>query len=66
MFGKSPSPEQSENMILKMKVFVGLSPRRRGGSGGHSGEAYVAVPRHLMNDVDFFSFFFFFLISTNH
>ena len=57
MFGKSPSSEQSEKVILRMKVFVGKGPRRRGSSGGHSNEAYVAVPRHFINDVDFLFYF---------
>ena len=57
-FGKSFSPEQSEKVILRMKVFVGKGPRRRGSSGGHSNEAYVAVPRHFINDVDFLFFYY--------
>ena len=52
-FGKSPSPEQSEKVILRMKVFIGKGPRRRGGSGGHSGESYLALPHHSLNDVAF-------------
>ena len=37
-----------------MKVFVGKGPRRRGGSGDHSGESYLAMPHHSLNDVAFF------------
>src|ERR1044072_2754830 len=42
IFGKSPSPEQSEKVILRMKVFVGIGTCRRGSSGG-----LANVARHL-------------------
>jgi hypothetical protein len=57
MFGKSPWPEQSARDIPVSKYIIGKSPRRRGGAGGHSGEACVALPHHLMNDVAFFLIF---------
>jgi hypothetical protein len=44
---------KSPILIQILKRIVGLTPRRRGGSGGPFGEAYVAVSHHLMNDVSF-------------
>ena len=51
MFGKSLWPEQSARDIPVSKYIVGKSPRGRGGTGDRSGEAYLALPHHLMNDV---------------
>ena len=46
-------------MFPVFKDTVGKGNRRRGDAGGPSGEAYLAVPHHSLNDVAIF-----FLIST--